>query len=253
MTESEDLDALRAALYRPGATEEDRDRYETAAARAEAAVPLAPPAPDPAESHSAEPPPPSPRPRRRPRRSFVVAGVAAAVVVIAAGTVTAVLATRPAPRPPYPVVASTPIPLIGDEGEQEVSRADLRTLFDDSKPFLGLYLAQHPTALSASLRTDSIAVDGHGTGPTTVSLAGIATPGQATGLMTVLLTCDRSAAYSWVLTGPKHTRTGASGADCSGAIVTATFVPKPNRVPTTIRITVPEHVRVIVEVDLSKY
>jgi hypothetical protein len=173
--------------------------------------------------------------------------------VLAAGTVTTVLLTRPAPKPPYPTVASTPIALTGSEGERAVSRADLQTLFLAPKPFLGLYLSQHPTALSASIRTDSIAVDGQGTGPTTVSLDGIATPGQPTGLMTVLLACDRRAAYSWVLSGPRRTRTGASGADCGGGIVTATFVPKPNRIPTSIRITVPKGVHVIVEVDLSKY
>jgi hypothetical protein len=193
---------------------------------------------------------PDVRPRRRRRR---VVPVVAVVVVIAAAVVVTVVLTRPAPKPPYPTVASTPIALIGDAGERTVSKADLQTLFDDPKPFLGLYLSQHATSLSSSLRTDSIAVDGHGTGPTTVSLVGIATPGQATGLMTVLLACDRSAAYSWVLTGPRATRTGATGSDCSGGIVTATFVPRPNRVPTSIRITVPKGVRVIVEVDLSKY
>ena len=87
---------------------------------------------------------------------------------------------------------------------------------------------------------------------------GIATPGQATGLMTVLLACDRPAAYSWVLTGPRDAhgrpvRIGASGADCGGGIETATFVPKPGYLPTRIRITVPEGVRAVVEVDLSKY
>lgn len=236
-TDSDDLDALRAALYRPGATEEDRARYAVAVERAGV---------DP----DAEVASPRPRRRRLRRRTLAVEVVAAVVVI---GVVVTVLLTRPAPKPAYPTVASTPIALTGSTEEQAVSRADLRTLFLAPEPFLGLYLSQHPTALSASIRTDSIAVDGRGTGPTTVSLDGIATPGQPTGLMTVLLACDRSAAYSWVLTGPKRTRTGASGSDCGGGVVTATFVPKPNRIPTSIRITVPKGVRVIVEVDLSKY
>jgi hypothetical protein len=237
VSEPEDVDALRAALYRPGATEEDRARFAAASARPE--VP------------QAEPDRPATRSRRR--RRPAIPGAVAAVAVVAAAAGATVLLTRPAPRPEYPTVASSPIALIGDPGEQAVSRADLATLFDDAKPFLGLYLSRHATSLSSSLRTDSIAVDGRGSGPTTVSLTGIATPGQATGLMTVLVTCDRSAAYSWLLTGPKRTRTGASGPDCGGRIVTATFVPKANRVPTSIRVTVPKGVRVIVEVDLSQY
>jgi hypothetical protein len=231
VTEPDDVDALRAALYRPGATEADRARYALAAGR---------PAP------TGEPHPP----RRRRRRPIVI--VAAAGVVVAAAAATTLL-VRPAPKPQYPTVASTPIALIGDAGEQAVSKSDLQTLFDDPKPFLGLYLSRHSTSLSSSLRTDSIAVDGKGTGPTTVSLEGITTPGQATGLMTVLLSCDRSTSYTWVLSGPRRTRTGASGDDCGGRIVTATFVPKADRVPTSIRVTVPKGVRVVVEVDLSKY
>lgn len=240
MPEEVDLDALRSALYRPEATEEDRRRYAAAVAETnrEARIVVSTAA----------------RPRRRRRAPLLIA--AAMVVAGGAAAAGAVLA-RPAP-PPYPTVASTPIALLGDEEDRTVSRDDLAALFDDPKPFLGLYLAQHRTALSASLRTDSIAVDGRGTGPTTVSLVGIATPGQPTGLLTVLLACDRHAAYSWVLTGPddaagRPVRTGASGQDCGDGIVTATFVPKANHVPTRIRITVPEGVRTIVEVDLSKY
>jgi hypothetical protein len=236
--EQQDLEALRSALYRPGATEEDRRRYaEALAARPQRPVDVVPL-------------------RRRRRRPLVLA-VAGAVVILAGAAVAVGTLTRPA-IPPYPMVASTPIALLGDEEDRTASREDLAALFDDSEPFLGLYLARHRTALSASLRTDSIAVDGRGTGPTTVSLAGIATPGQATGLMTVLLACDRRSHYSWVLTGPAGTsgrpvRTGAAGSDCGDGIVTATFVPKAGHLPARIRITVPEGVRTIIEVDLSKY
>lgn len=239
MPEEVDLDALRSALYRPGASEEDRRRYAAAVAEtnreAGSVVPTAA------------------RPRRRRRAPLLIA---AAVVVAAGAAAAGAVLARPAP-PPYPTVASTPIALLGDEVDRTVSRDDLAALFDERQPFLGLYLARHRTALSASIRTNSIAADGRGTGPTTVSLVGIATPGQPTGLMTVLLTCDRAASYSWVLTGPDDAagpvRTGASGPDCGGRIVTATFVPKANHVPTRIRITVPEGVRTIVEVNLSKY
>lgn len=239
-TEHDDLDALRAAVYRPGATEEDRRRYAAAL-----------PGPVGAAVGAA------PRAQVGGRRRRGIVASASAVVVLAVVGVLIAVAARPSP-PPYPVVASTPIPFIGDADEIAVSRADLRTLFLDAEPFLGLFLAEHRTGLSSSLRTDSIAVDGRGTGPTTVSLAGIATPGQATGLMTVLLACDRRAAYSWVLTGPpdakgRPVRIGASGSDCGTGIETATFVPRPDHVPTRIRITVPEGVRTIVEVDLSKY
>jgi hypothetical protein len=219
MRRRRDREALRLAVFRPGATPADRDRYAAATGR---------------------------------RRGRVLV-VSALAVALAGGAIGTGLLARPAP-PPYPTVASTPIPVLGDDEDRLDAAHDLAALFGQRKPFLGLYLAQHRTALSASIRSDSIAVDGAGTGPTTVSLRGITTPGQATGLLTVLLTCDRPARYSWVLGGAgAASRTGGSGADCSGAIVTATFVPRPHHVPTSIRIDVPEGVRTIVEVDLSRY
>lgn len=232
--ERKDLEALRLAVFRPGATAEDRARY------AEARGP---------EDGGAGPGAPVAARRRR-RRALAIP----AIVLVLCGTAAAIgVLARPA-APPYPTVASTPIPVLGDDEARLDARRDLAALFDEPKPFLGLYLAQHRTALSASIRSDSIAVDGEGTGRTTVSLRGITTPGQATGLLTVLLTCDRPARYSWVLSGSgAASRTGGSGDDCSGAIVTATFVPRPHHVPTRIRIDVPAGVRTIVEVDLSRY
>lgn len=221
MRRRREREALRLAVFRPGATEADRARYAAATGRGG-------------------------------RRRRIVAVTALAAVLAGAGIAIGVLA-RPA-APPYPTVASTPIPVLGDDEDRLDAGRDLAALFGERKPFLGLYLARHRTGLSASIRSDSIAVDGTGTGPTTVSLRGITTPGQATGLLTVLLTCDRRARYSWVLGGAgAASRTGASGDDCSGAIVTATFVPRPHHVPTSIRIDVPKGVRTIVEVDLSRY
>jgi len=218
MRRRRDREALRIAAYRPGAAA-DRERSASTTGR---------------------------------RRRRLVVGAALAAALAGTGIGAAVLA-RPA-APSSPSVASTPIPVLGDDEDRLDAARDLVALFGERKPFLGLYLAQHRTALSASIRSDSIAVDGTGTGPTTVSLRGITTPGQATGLLTVLLTCDRSARYSWVLAGAgAASRTVGSGADCSGAIVTATFVPRPHHVPTSIRIDVPKGVRTIVEVDLSRY
>lgn len=221
MRRRRDQESLRRAVYRRDAAGEDLARYAAAAGR---------------------------RPRRL-RRALVPVLVAA----LGGAALGIGVLVRPAP-PPYPVVASTPVPVLGDDEDRLDAARDLAALFGQRKPFLGLYLAQHRTALSASIRSDSIAVDGTGTGPLVLSLRGIATPGQATGLLTVLLTCDRSTRYSWVLGGAgAASRTGASGDDCGGSIVTATFVPRPHHVPTTIRVDVPKGVRTIVEVDLSRY
>lgn len=240
--DGDDLIALRRRLYRPNATDEDRRRYERELTRSAAAAVAAQPAP-PARSR-----------RWSPDRARGPAAAVAALLVLVVGSLIARATTEP-----WPIVSAQRIELLGGPAQQAGARADLALLFGRRDPFLGLYLAQHRTTLSASLRSDSVAIDGRGTGPTTVSLAGIASPGQATGLMTVLFACDRpGTAWSWVVEGPpdadgRPVRTGARGGDCGSGITTATFVPRPHHVPSQIRIAVPAGVRSIVEVDLSAY
>ena len=92
--EREDLEALRRAVFRREATPEDRARYAVAhaAAGTGGAVPAV-------------------VRRGRARRAVV----ASAVVLLLAGGAAAVGAlARPAP-PPYPQVASTPIPVLGGD------------------------------------------------------------------------------------------------------------------------------------------
>lgn len=258
------LRTARAAVYRRDAGEDDRRRVQalasaiagdeeaTRAAIARATVPPSIGAADAGLPTSQfEPPVPATRPQRA-RAAVIAGGAVAAAVALIGGGIALSGGSGATPRA-TPSVQSTPIPYLGGPAAVSRSRADLAALFDHPQDaFLGLFLAQHRTALSSSIRTNSIAKDATAVGPHMFSLAGIQND-QPTGLLTVLLTCSRSAPYSWDLIAPGAKPVHVRGAECHGHVVSATFVPEPHHVPTGLRVVVPRGVRVLVEADLSRY
>ena len=271
---------LRERLYRPDVTAAERERFERASARVQADAEQAADAlravlarrrtlPD-----AAQPAPAPARPGGR-RRGSTWGAVTAGVMVVAVGVALVLLSrsadaptrstptasARPDPHPsPLPpgIVGSAPLAFVGSAAQRRSDRQDLAALFAPGNTHtIGDYLFAHRTGFTGSIRTDSIAVDHRGRGPAVVSLRGI-DGGGGPGAVSVLLTCAKPAAYSWALTTdtPKGDRSRigrSSGADCSGALITSSFVPAHLLIPTAITIQVPEDVDYLLEVDLSRY
>lgn len=256
------LQASRALIYRPGATDLDRERFETErrTVRLEEELTLQAAAASEVESPDVERNPRSPtvRQRRRSRRVLIAVTVVVAAVCIAlvAGSR---IAISPAPSPsasPSGVARTLSIDFIGTPAAIRAQRADLAGLFSSPQPYIGLFLSQHKTTLSVQPRSDSIGVNGKSTGPQRLSLAGIDGGTAGGGIATVLITCDRRAAYRWALIGPADSRgdtTLARGfGDCFGSVQSATLLVEPDRIPRELRVVLPRNVQVLTEVDLSR-
>lgn len=277
---------LRERLYRPDVTAAERERFEQAAARMQADAEQAadalqavlarrqtlPGAGQPAPSSGA--PTESVRPGGR-RRGSTWGAVIAGVAVVAVGVALVLLprsadaptgstrtaSARPDPHPsslPPGIVGSAPLAFVGSAAQRRSDRQDLAALFAPGNTHtIGDYLFAHRTGFTGAIRTDSIAVDHRGRGPGVVSLRGI-DGGGGPGNVSVLLTCAKPAAYSWALTtdtpeGDRSRIGRSSGANCSGALITSSFVPAHLLIPTSITIQVPEGVDYLLEVDLSQY
>ncbi|WP_375399224.1 hypothetical protein [uncultured Amnibacterium sp.] len=274
---SAQLAPLRERLYRPDVTAAERKHFDQASARVQAdaqqaadalrtALARSRPLPD------AEQPDPLPiaPDRTGGRRRGSTWGVVVAGLVVAVGVALVLLprsadaptgSASPVPRlSPLPpgVVGSAPLAFVGSAAQRRSDRQDLAALFaPGSTHTIGDYLFAHRTSLTGAIRTDSIAVDHRGRGPAVVSLLGI-DGGGGPGNVSVLLTCAKPAAYSWTLTtdtpeGDRSRIGRSSGANCSGALITSSFVPAHLLIPTSITIQVPEDVDYLLEVDLSQY
>lgn len=161
------LDALRARLYRPGATAEDLRRYEDA---------LAATTPAGSEVAEAEADAPAVRHRRRARTAALLLGAA-----VAAGSLAAVSVGLAAGAPTAHRAASSASPSTAPP-----SQNDLR--WHPERPVTGVRLASDPGALQF-----------HGRGAGTAKLDGRGLP-SSEGRLAVLLTVADDAPVLWTAT-----------------------------------------------------
>lgn len=281
------LQPLRQRLYRPRVTAGERERFDRESARvladAEQAAAAqrtvlarraadAAPTTEPPRNGSAQQEPARLIDRwyRRAWITVAAGAVAAGVVVLGVTGVPRSPGVPPSTAPrsastvPHPaaltpgVVGSAPLAFVGPAAQRRSDRQDLAALFArGDRHTIGDFLYAHRTGFTGAIRTDSIAVDHRGRGPGVVSLQGI-DGGGGPGNVSVLLTCSKPAVYSWTLTSDTpegdRSRIGrSSGGNCSGALITSSFVPAHLLIPTAITIRVPDDVDYVLEVDLGQY
>lgn len=175
-----DLDELRRRIYRPDATDEDRDRYRMRMAGEPAAV-LPPPARGTAPS--AGPGLPS---RPRTRRGLLLAGALTVLGLVGVG----IGALPRAPAEP-PSRSPGPVP-VDAEARSEL----VQNLAAGNAAGIAAYLVVHPPPQAIRGTTRLFTVERHGTGPGSFSIAG--TPAETrSGRATVLLVVGVPARASW--------------------------------------------------------
>ncbi len=161
---------LRRALYRPGAGDAERQRYERAAAEAVPALPQGDPAPGPRS------PARDARARRWPRRAPSAALPAVAVLVVAGGLLAWPVAAGSAPGP-TPSASATPAPSGSPDAVRAVWRPDVR-------------------ALGTAYTDAGVVQSFHGRGPATAVLDADALPGDG-GRLSVVLAPSDTALVGW--------------------------------------------------------
>lgn len=200
--------------------------------------------------------PPSRRGVRIARILGPLGAVLAAATLLSIWSVGAPHPGAPAPRPSRSAfLQSGPIAFRSSVPQIWQDRVDLAALFSAADPDLQTYLLRHDVALTSQVHSEGDRLRRTATGSTDIDLRSLQN-GPA-GRLTLLLTCDRSARYSWRMSapGPEHhepTTVSASGSQCAGHVIAATFAPQHGRVPTRLVLTLPAGVRSLIEVDLSR-
>lgn len=263
---SESFSSARATEGHPVEEMQPRDPQRTARAqstpvtaeRGSAAAGEAKPEPEPQQASSV----------RRPSRRMAGLAIAATVALALVGAAAWVAqdrslhpsAHRGAAPTAAPSARSTPVAMLGEEENRQRQVVALAHLFDDvGRADLHTYLVTHYFGAVVDPATVLASVHGHGAGRHVFDLGRLADAATASGPrddVTVLLTCDRSAAYRWTLSSPglehdEPTSIGASGPECFGHVVAATVRPPIGATPTRLEVIVPDGVRVLVSVVLN--
>lgn len=259
------LRRARVAVYRAGASDDDRRLVAELASAAEqeraagaAALAVAAPTPgaqerDPDDRHEtgAVADPAGSRSSRMRAVPIGAGALAAAAALVVAG----VLASGPEPASrrslaPAPLVVAQPIVYFASLPSAGRARADLAVLVENP-PATGLnrFLNEHLSGVSDLLAHSTAVGGGTTVGPLSFSLAGLLNPEPARPV-TVLLSCSRATPYSWTLSirGAKPLR--VHGSECHGQVVATQVLLDPQHPATVLHIDVPGDVRALIEFDV---
>ena len=234
---------LYRAVYRPGASDQEVEALRHALSDAEG---------DRADRSSSSPPPRRRRSGRRALAGALLAGVVGLALVESHAQPFGGATAKPERSPGSPFAASVPVPLLGDVENRRRQEVALARLFDrPGAADLQVYLLDHHFSGAVDPLDRSDAVHGSAVGRHTFDLGSIAAP--TTARLTVLLTCDRPAAFTWRLVsfGVEHddpTSVRSDGPRCDGHVVKSTVRVPSGRAPTRLEVEVARDIRTIVTV-----